>query len=238
MPVLCFPHAVDIPTSLQPDRARFGLASDRVVFLAMADVMSSVERKNPFGAVQAFAAAFADGATRAELVVKISNGAREPAALKRLQNLARSCPGIHLITQALDRPALSCLLDSVDCVVSLHRSEGFGLVLAEAMARAKVVLATGWSGNMDFMHERNSLPVDFQLTTIQSDCGPYRRGQRWAEPVLADAIHKMRLVANDAALRGRLGQRAREDCLAQLAPAVVGQRMAARLQALRTRKNL
>ena len=238
VPVLCFPHAVDIPTSLQPDRARFGLASDSVVFLAMADVMSSVERKNPFGAVQAFAAAFADGATRAELVVKISNGAREPAALKRLQDLARTCPGIHLITDVLDRPALNRLLDSVDCVVSLHRSEGFGLVLAEAMARAKVVLATGWSGNMDFMHERNSLPVDFQLTTIQSDCGPYRRGQRWAEPVLADAIHKMRLVVNDAALRGRLGQRAREDCLAQLAPAVVGQRMAARLQALRTRKNL
>lgn len=238
VPVLCFPHAVDIPSRLQPERARFGLASDSVVFLAMADVMSSVERKNPFGAVQAFAAAFADGATRAELVVKISNGAREPAAQKQLQELARTCPGIHLITDYLDRPALNSLLDSVDCLVSLHRAEGFGLVLAEAMARGKVVLATGWSGNMDFMQPRNSLPVDYELTTIESDCGPYRRGQRWAEPVLADAVHKMRLVASDAALRSRLGQQARADCWAQLAPVVVGQRMAARLQVLRARKGL
>lgn len=238
VPVLCMPHAVDVPSQVQPDRQRFGLRDDSTVFLAMADMMSSAERKNPFGAIEAFAAAVEAGMVGAELVVKVSNAARDPVAQARLVALAASCPGVHLINDYLDRPSLNRLLDSVDCFVSLHRAEGFGLVVAEAMARGKVVIATGWSGNMDFMDAHNSLPVDYTLKTLESDHGPYKRGERWAEPSLIDAAAKIRRVCDEPALRRSIGQRARVDTLRQLAPEVIGQRIEERLAVLRSRKQL
>jgi glycosyltransferase involved in cell wall biosynthesis len=238
VPVLCMPHSVAIPEQLRPDRARFGLKADSVVFLAMADVMSSPERKNPFGAIEAFERAFAGGHEPVELVVKVSNGERDPQAMERLRALAARDARIHLVADYLDRPTLNCLIDSADCFVSLHRAEGFGLVNAEAMARGKVVVATGWSGNMDFMSPENSLPVDYVLQPIASDIGPYRAGQRWAEPDLDDAAQKMQRVAADQRLRERLGQRARADCTAQLAPPVVGRLLQARLSAIRARRGL
>lgn len=238
VPVLCVPHAVDIPERLQPDRARFGLHGDTVVFLAMADMMSVAERKNPLGAVQAFVHAFAPDDRRAELLVKVSNPQRDPAAMARLRALAATHPGVHLLDDYLDRPALNTLLDSVDVYVSLHRSEGFGLGIAEAMARGKVALATAWSGNTDFMNARNALPVDYRLVRLDADAGPYPRGERWADPSIDDAVAKMRQIAADAALRARLGERARADCRGQLAPDVVGAQIAARLRAIRRAKGL
>ncbi len=238
LPVLCMPHAVDIPARLVPDRVRFGLRQDSVVFLAMADIMSSAERKNPFGAIEAFVMAFGAGDLRAEMVVKVSNGERDPAAMARLRALAERCAGIHLITDYLDRPTLNTLLDTVDCFVSLHRAEGFGLVIAEAMARGKVVIATGWSGNMDFMSSHNAMPVDYRLQPLVADVGPYKQGERWAEPSLGDAAAKMRQVLDDTALRERLGRRAREDCAQMLSPEVIGRRVHDRVEALRRRGGL
>lgn len=238
VPVLCIPHAIEIPARVTPDRARFGLRPDSVVFLSMADMMSVAERKNPLGAVQAFVEAFAPDDTRAELVVKVSNPNWDPQAFERLRALAGSHPRVRLLADYLDRPALNALLDSVDVFVSLHRSEGFGLGIAEAMARGKVALATGWSGNMDFMTAHNSLPVDYELVRLERDAGPYARGERWAEPSLTDAVAKMRHLAADKSLRVRLGGRARADCRARLAPDVVGSRIATRLQAIRRAKGL
>ena len=238
VPVLCIPHAVSVPERLQPDRVRFGLRADSVVFLAMADVMSSPERKNPFGAIDAFVRAFGAQPRGVELVVKVSNGERDPAAMQRLRDLAASCTGLHLIDGYLDRSALNSLIDSADAFVSLHRAEGFGLVNAEAMARGKVVIATAWSGNMDFMSASNSMPVDYRLRQIDADIGPYRRGERWAEPDLDDAAAKMCQVATDAGLRLRLGERARADCQATLSPPVVARLIEARLATVRARRHL
>lgn len=240
VPVLVMPHAVEIPAQLSPDRARFGLPDDAVVFLTMADMMSSAGRKNPFAAVQAFVNAFSTSSPAAGpqpvLVVKIANAPRDPSAYARLRAMAAECAGIRLLADSLDRPTLNSLLDSVDCFVSLHRSEGFGLVMAEAMARGKVVVATAWSGNMDFMSQENSLPVDYRLVGLDEDHGPYTRGERWAEPNMEDAAAKLRRVAEDNALRQRLGERARADCAALLAPVVVGAALKARLATIRQRR--
>ncbi|MBC7941613.1 MAG: glycosyltransferase, partial [Chitinophagaceae bacterium] len=203
VPVLVMPHAVEIPAALAPDRVRFGLHDDAVVFLAMADMMSVAGRKNPFAAVQAFQAAFDGTDARVQLLVKISNAHRDEVAFARLRAMTAGNPRVVLLAESLSRPALNALIDSADCFVSLHRSEGFGLVMAEAMARAKVVVATGWSGNMDFMTAHNSLPVDCRLVTLEADEGPYPRGERWAEPSRDDAVAKLRQVAGDAALRQR-----------------------------------
>jgi glycosyltransferase involved in cell wall biosynthesis len=229
VPVLVMPHAVEVPARPAADRARFGLRNDSVAFLTMADMMSSAGRKNPFAAVQAFLDAFAHGDAQAELVVKIANPERDPEAFARLQAMAAASPRIRLLGETLDRPVLNSLIDSVDCFVSLHRSEGFGLVIAEAMVRGKVVVATGWSGNMDFMTAHNALPVDFRLVTLQADAGPYRRGERWAEPSHEDAVAKLRQVAADPALRRRLGERAWQDSGAQLSPQAVARLVQPRL---------
>lgn len=229
VPVLVMPHTVEVPQQLAPDRARFGLRSDSVAFLAMADMMSVAGRKNPFAAVQAFRAAFAADDTRVQLIVKIANAHRDVAAHEQLQALVAGHPQIRLLDEALDRESLNCLLDSVDCFVSLHRSEGFGLVIAEAMARGKVVVATDWSGNTDFMNAHNALPVDYRLVTLQEDAGPYRKGERWAEPLQDDAVAKLRAVAGDAVLRHQLGERARTDCAARLSPQAVARLMGERV---------
>lgn len=238
VPVVVMPHAIDVPVALSPERARFGLRPDSVAFLAMADMMSLASRKNPFGAIEAFASAFGNQDADVELVVKISNADRDPEAFQRLQTLAATCPGIHLLADYLDRPALNTLIDSVDCFVSLHRSEGFGLVIAEAMARGKVVVATGWSGNADFMSADNSLPVDHELVTLERDFGPYRQGQRWASASMPDAIAKLQRVAADPQLRERLGRRAREHCQLHLSPAVIGALQRQRLMAIHHRLGL
>jgi len=238
VPVLVMPHAVAVPDAGHGERSRFGLRPDSVVFLAMADVMSSTERKNPFGAIEAYLRAFQARSDKVELVVKVSNGERDPASMQRLRARVQGQHGIRLIEEPLDRPTLNALIESVDCFVSLHRAEGFGLVNAEAMARGKVVVATAWSGNMDFMNATNSLPVDYRLRAIDRDIGPYRAGQRWAEPDLDDAAGKLVAVATDETLRHRLGQRARADVQARIAPPVVAARIEARLRTLRQRRGL
>ena len=229
LPVVCIPHSISMGRMAQPARQRFGLRPDSTVFLAMADMLSVSERKNPLGAVEAFARAFPGADLQAELVVKLSNADSHPGALKRMRELAASCRGIHFIDSYLERQDLHALIDSVDCFVSLHRSEGFGLGMAEAMARGKVVVATAWSGNMDFMHAANSLLVAYRLTELDRDYGPYRQGEVWADPDIDDAAAKMRAVATDPLLRQRLGQRARADCERFLAPAAIGRHIAERL---------
>ena len=235
VPVVCIPHSIS-PGGLElPARQQFGLRPSSVVFLAMADMFSVPERKNPFGAVEAFARAFNTGEIDAELVVKLSNADGQPENVVRMRELAAGCPGIHFIESYLDRKDLNALVASADCFVSLHRSEGFGLGIAEAMARGKAVVATGWSGNMDFMHPANSLIVSYDLVPLEKDYGPYRRGELWAEPNLDDAAAKMRQVATQPALRNGLGQRARADCQRFLSPEAIGRIVSERLSIIRNR---
>jgi glycosyltransferase involved in cell wall biosynthesis len=110
------------------------------------------------------------------------------------------------------------LMASIDCFVSLHRAEGFGLGMAEAMACGKSVIATGWSGNVDFTRADNAMLVDYALVELARDLGPYREGQQWAEPDLDSAAAAMRQVAESAALRQRLGRRGLETVARELSP--------------------
>lgn len=231
IPVVCIPHTVIIPAAEAGDRAKFGLREDTICFLSMADMFSIPERKNPLGAVEAFIKAFA-GDNRAELIVKLSNSDARPDITETLRRYAETHDNIHILEGYLSREEVFTLIRSVDCFVSLHRSEGFGLVIAEAMAREKVVIATGWSGNMEFMNTANSLPVDYTLVELPQDYGPYRKGQIWADPDLDDAAAKMRSVCDNAALRRRIGQRAKADCIALLSDAEIGRQVKRRIEAI------
>lgn len=233
IPVLCMPHSVVHDINSSPNREKFGLHPDTKVFLVMADLLSVSERKNPIGALEAFTRAFEPSHQGVELVVKVSNTDADTKAFKRMLELVSQYPNIHFVDGYLDRKDLSALFDTVDCFISLHRSEGFGLGMAESMVRGKVVIGTGWSGNTDFMNIANSLVVSYRMVALEKDYGPYRKGELWADPDLDDAAEKMRLVATQPDLCSRLGARARHDCETFLSPAAIGKAIHQRLRRIR-----
>ena len=227
VPVVRMPLCVEA-ADVASDRVRFGLHDDEIAFLAMCDVLSVPERKNPLGAAEAFMRAF-PGSERVRLLLKIGNLEYQPDLKARLAALMRDDVRITVLDGYLARPMLWTLMASVDCFVSLHRAEGFGLGMAEAMACGKAVIATGWSGNVDFTRVDNALLVDYQLTELKQDAGPYRRGQHWAEPDLDGAAQYMRDVATSPALRERLRTRGLATVAAELSPAAQAAFMRTRL---------
>ena len=230
VPVICVPHSVEAPP-LSPDRSRFGLAPDDVAFFAMCDVLSVPERKNPLGVAEAFRAAFPDS-EHVRLFLKIGNLEFQPDLKARLAGLAREDRRITLLEGYLARQELWTLMASIDCFVSLHRAEGFGLGIAEAMACGKAVIATPWSGNVDFTRSDNALLVDYTLVPLARDLGPYRKGQLWAEPDVASAARAMREIAQSRELRERLGARGVRTVAGELSPEALAPLVDTRLRAV------
>ena len=174
-PVRVMPPAVPMPEFAPVARARFGLPDDRFLFYFAFDLASVMERKNPLGLIDAFRLAFRDG-DRAHLAIKVSRGDEHPADLARLK--AAAGPGVTVIDALLPRPEALGLLAACDAYVSLHRSEGLGLALAEAMLLGKPVVATGYSGNLDFMNSANSWLVGHRLVELDRDYPPYPAARR------------------------------------------------------------
>ena len=199
--VVVMPH----PVPLAPATARGGETG--LVALTMFDALSAVARKNPQGAIDAWFEAFPRPATDARLIVKARNlSSVQRAAL--IDQIA-SRPDVELIERELDSAGMAALAATADLTLSLHRSEGFGLPLAEAMARGGCVLCTGWSGNMDFMDEASAALVPFSLVEIDDPEGIYR-GSLWAEPDIGAAGSRLRALAGDPEQRRGLGERARD----------------------------
>lgn len=222
VPVLTMPPALELPDGKSTPGGR------PFRFVCQFDLLSGFERKNPLAVARAFRTAFS-GSEDVQLVFKTSNGARDPDAM---DSLRRACAGLKVlfIDESLSREAWTSLLASCDCYVSLHRAEGFGLPLAEAMALGKPVIATGYSGNLDFMGPENSLLVAFAPTRIAESLGPYPAGAIWAEPDEAQASAYMRQVFDNRESARALGERARADIRRGLAPETVGRSLAGRLR--------
>ncbi len=209
-PVLTFPLPVIPPEPATLTRSDLGIPDDRFVFLFVFDFFSTVERKNPLGLVEAFTRAFPEPG-RPLLYLKSINGDRAPADLQRLQAAIGDRPDIVLSDGYVSGERLASLTAAGDCYVSLHRSEGFGLTIAEAMALGKPAIATGYSGNLAFMDEHSSYLVPYALTELERAVGPYPAGTVWAEPDLEVAAELLREVADDpqrARERGELGRAA------------------------------
>jgi glycosyltransferase involved in cell wall biosynthesis len=206
--VVPHPLAVAPPIPLALDRAAFGLPERAVVILVSLNLASSFERKNPMGAIAAFRAAFGNRQDRI-LVLKIGNPDHFPGDFARISAAAAEAPNIRIDTQSYPTGAVHALTAAADIVMSLHRGEGFGLVLAEAMLLGKPVIATGWSGNMTFMDERSAALVGYRMTPPNDPRQVYH-GSHWAEPDQADAVAHLRHLADDAEARAELGARGKQ----------------------------
>jgi glycosyltransferase involved in cell wall biosynthesis len=204
---------------------------ERPVFLFAFDYLSTVERKNPWGLVDAFEAAFAPGEGPL-LVIKSINAERRPDQAERLRLRVHGSSDVLLLENYLDAEDRDALVALCDCYVSLHRSEGLGLTMAEAMGLGKPVIATGYSGNLQFMTEANSFLVPWTPTSIPTGCEPYPAGGTWAEPDLEVAARLMRTVLEDGELAAARGRQGAEDIRTLHSAEVVGRQVSARLAEL------
>ena len=196
-PVVHMPPHVYVPDIVPFDRESFGLSATDAIFLCMFDFNSYVARKNPQAAVEAFQLAFPSHAGNERLLIKTLNGHANPDALLDLRRRVAADDRIVLIDGSLARHEVCGLLQDVDCFVSLHRSEGFGRIIAEAMLLGTPVIATDWSGNTSFLNATTGFPVACTLRNVRPDEYVYAEGSVWAEPSTEDAARKMRQIRRD-----------------------------------------
>lgn len=236
IPVVTMRVPVHMPAIVPRSREELGLP-EGFLFLFSFDYLSVFTRKNPLALVEAFTRAFTPG-EGPSLVLKCINHEHDPANHERLVRAAAERDDVHVLDRYLSPGEKDGLTAACDCYVSLHRSEGLGLGMAEAMYQGKPVIATGYSGNLDFMTEHNSLLVDYRLVPIGAGAPPYPADGEWAEPDVEHAARLMRLVHDDPAAAAALGERAAQDIRQTHSPAVAGELMNERLEHLRQRPAL
>ncbi len=221
IPVRTVPHCINPPAVPSgASRDRFGFSSDSFIFLFAFDFESCVERKNPDAIIRAFKAAFS-ASDNVRLVLKCSHSQHSPEDFEKLKQ-ASAGARIDIMDAVLTRLDMNALMSLADCYVSLHRSEGFGLTLAEAMSLGKPVIATQYSGNLDFMSADNSFLVPYELVEIQENYGYYSKGCYWADPHIGRAAEMMRHVFEDRDAARAIGEKARQHVLDKLHPRAVG----------------
>jgi len=175
------PPCVQLDAPTVANRSQFGLSDNIFYFLFSFDYNSHPVRKNPLAVINAFKRAFAINQRNVGLVVKVNGNPRKfPDLRDKLRDECACDPRIATIHEEMGRDRILSLFAGIDCYVSLHRSEGFGLGMAEAMLLNKPVIGTDYSGNTDFLTEATGLPVPFHFREVGNDY-PNGDGQRWAE---------------------------------------------------------
>lgn len=202
-----FPLEFDLPPE-HMNKEYFGLSPKEFTFIFSFDFNSVSERKNPQATIKAFKRAFPQGDHSVRLILKTMNGSHYSQLKKNLEALIDKDPRIEIRDGHLTQDEMRGLIRSSDCYISLHRAEGLGLGLAEAMYMGKPTIATGYSGNIEFMNFTNSILVPYTLVPIPAGAYPNGKDQMWAEPNIAIAAEKMWQIAFDNAFKEKLGHSA------------------------------
>ena len=226
---------VDLPRSYS--RGEFGLEDGAFLCLVSFDFNSFMTRKNAEGAIAAFGRAFADGRRDVRLLIKTINGERHPEDLRKLTAAAARDDRIEVRDGFLDRTGMWALQACSDCYLSLHRSEGLGLGMAECMLLGKPVVATAYSGNLAFMDADNSCLVGYSLVPVEEGEYPAWQGQRWAEPDIDEAARHLRRLADDPTHARQIGQRAQASVRERLSDSASLTAITARLADIRSRSS-
>ncbi len=221
-------QAIEPPPGPLLSRRHFGIRESAFVLLTFFDLSSYASRKNPFAVIDLFNRLRAESPFRdLHLVLKAKNGERD--AQDWAATVATDAQ-IQIIDTPLDTLAVRSLINACDCFVSLHRAEGFGRGPGEAMALGRLAMATGWSGNLDFMTASNSLLVRHAMLKLGPDDYPHWQGQSWADPDLAHACALLRPVLDDPARGAAIARRGQAEALRSHGNRAVGLRILARLQ--------
>ncbi|MGC9528051.1 MAG: glycosyltransferase [Limnospira sp.] len=231
IPVIKMMPTVSLPPATLT-REQLGLPRDEFIFLFMFDFYSRMERKNPLAVVEAFKIAFGNHPQNIRLVLKCSNSNRFPQDRSRLLNAIADSPAISIIDRYLSREEINSLVFHCNAYISLHRSEGFGLTMAEAMFHGKPVIATGYSSNTEFMNLANSFLVKYRRILIAKGDGPYQPGNLWADPDIRHAAELMKFVVENPEATAKIGSQAAADIRTLLSPEAVGDRILNRLQTI------
>jgi len=230
VPTIALPPPVQ-PPAVPAAPLRLEMPDDGFLFLFVFDYLSTIQRKNPVGLIEAFKRAFAPS-EGPRLLLKTINGPLRPLAEEEVLWAAHGRPDIHVIDRSLSEAQLNGLMAACDAYVSLHRSEGFGLTMAEAMAIGKPVIGTGYSGNLDFMNAKNSYLVEYELGRVGPDCEIYPPEGTWAQPSVEHAAELMRRVVERPEEAAAVGARARGDIARELSAQATGAAMRRRLEEL------
>jgi glycosyltransferase involved in cell wall biosynthesis len=233
-PVRVVPCVVEPTLDTSRTRRDFGIPAGAVACLFSFDANSTFARTNPRAVIEAFRRAVPRAArgVSAILIMKSINLHNYPEARHFLELELASVGGV-IIDDDLTPGEMGALIAMSDIYVSLHRSEGFGLGMAEAMYFGKAVIGTAYSGNMDFMSAANSCPIGYRLVEV----GPgelrfnpgaelvYEYGQLWAEPDIDEASARLRFLITHPDARQRIGARARRTIVGRYGASTVGRAM-------------
>lgn len=194
-PVVTLPYCVEAPVSEEFDRAFFNLPKDIFLFLMMFDSGSIMERKNPYSVFAAYREAFGIDNDRVGIVVKINEYSQKD--ITYINKALEGYKNVYILSDTLTKVQVNSLIKAVDVFVSLHRAEGFGLVLAEAMIVGTPTIATNWSANTEFACSDAACLVDYKMIEIDRDIPPYKKGYHWADADIAQAAGFMRRLYED-----------------------------------------
>lgn len=223
------------PASLS--RKKLNLPENKFIFFFMFDFASIFERKNPLAIIESFKQAFGTSNNRVLLLIKYRPHPLFGHQEQQMKALAESCPSIRFIEGDLRKDELNALMYNCDSYISLHRAEGFGMTMAEAMFLGKPVIATAYSSNVDFMNVGNSFLVKYKLVTTTENYGPYPAGSVWADPDVDHAAYQMKYVVDNSYEAKQIGARASEEIKSLLSPQAIGQKMRSRLEYIMSKIN-
>ena len=225
-PVRIIPYALTTPDCGGYTRKDFALPDDIVLYLCMYDCNSTMERKNPLGAIKAYKEAFSKSNMKVGLVVKVNNPQHQD--INRLAKELDGYPNTFILQDVMGKQQVNALIACVDVYISLHRAEGFGLVMAEAMLLGTPVIATNWSSNTEFMDNDVAMMVDYDFEILASDCGPYKKGNRWAAPNIGQASDYIKMLV-DENLRKELALKAKKYIQEKFSPQKSAEMVKARM---------
>ena len=231
-PVLHIPCACEPNAAAMLDRLHFGIPPNRFAILFFFDFWSYPSRKNPGAVIEAFKR-LRDARPNADvqLILKLNHSFHDPRVASEIGKAAAQFGDrVTVIDATLTLNEAHNLVRCCDCFLSLHRSEGFGRGPAEAMFFGKPVIATGWSGNMEYMRTDNSFPVRYRLIPVGAGDYPFPQGQVWADPDVEHAAQLLIRLVDDPAYAKAVGERARAHMVANYSDAVLGARYRARFE--------